>query len=276
MISRNAWILTGLTRLTLHASLKANSSIIQVLRALQRMPALNHLCLGEGSIPDDSKGPFTYAVVNLPCLRVLNISSDIGAVTAVLRHITFPHSAILNLTCKEIQFTQIDFSSFFSVLATKFLSTIVIRSLSLRVSDDGQTHVLKFCLWTTALIQDCFPLSEFSQSQLQLVLIWPSLQLYNHMRALTWAFDAMNLPFLTQLQMSLWIVLILNHGSRLLESFLSWNGCVCRALHHTRSLRHWFIKRRQKKNRKQLATTSPFLNFAISIWKALISLHQIR
>jgi hypothetical protein len=154
------------------------------------------------SIPDDSEGPFTYAVVDLPCLRVLNISSGVGALTAVLRHITFPHSAILNLTCKENQSTQIDFSNFFSVLATKFLSTLVIRSLSLRVSDDDETHGLEFYLWTTAPIQDCFPFSQISQSQLQLVLTWPSSQPHNHEKALTCAFDAMSLSFLTQLQIS--------------------------------------------------------------------------
>ena len=200
-ISWDSPLLTGLTRLTLQASLKANSSIIQVLQALQRMPALTDLHLKD-SIPDDSEGPFTYAVVDLPCLRVLNISSGVGALTAVLRHITFPHSAILNLTCKEIQFTQVDLPNFFSVLATKFLSTLVIRSLSLQASDDSQTNNLKFYLWTNALIQDCFPLSEFSQSQLQLVLKWPLLQPYDYTKALTCAFDAMNLPFLTQLQMS--------------------------------------------------------------------------
>ena len=82
------------------------------------MPALTNLPLKD-SIPIDAEGPFTYAVVDIPCLRVLNTSSSsgIGAVTrtAVLpvRHITFPRSAILNLTCKENQSTQIDFSSFF-------------------------------------------------------------------------------------------------------------------------------------------------------------------
>ena len=96
-------------------------------------------------------------------LQVLNISSGIGEVATVLRHITFPpsRSAILNLTCLGNQSIQIDFSSFFSVLATKFLSTLVIRSLGLRVSYNFYIHNLKFYLWTTALIQDCFSISQF-------------------------------------------------------------------------------------------------------------------
>ena len=125
-ISWDSRLLTGLTRLTLQDSLKANSSIIQVLQALQRMPALTNLHLID-SIPNDAEGSFTYAVVDLPCLRVLNISSGVGAVTAVLRHITFPRSAILNVTCKGKQSIKINFSSFFFVLATKFLSTLVVQ-----------------------------------------------------------------------------------------------------------------------------------------------------
>jgi hypothetical protein len=142
-ISWDSRLLTGLTRLNLQNTLKANSSIIQVLQALQRMPALTNLLLAD-SIPHDLKGLFTYAVVDLPCLRVLNISSGVGALTAVLRHITFPRSAILNLTCKGNQSIQIDFSSFFSVLVTKFLSTLVIECLTLRAPyRDG----IEFYLW---------------------------------------------------------------------------------------------------------------------------------
>jgi F-box-like len=191
-ISWGSRLLTGLSRLTLNKSLKANSSIIQFLHALQRMPALTGLHLTD-SIPDDSKGPSTYPVVDLPCLRVLEISSGIGALTAALRHITFPHSAILHLTCKGNQSTQIDPSIFFSVLVTKFLSSLVIRSLSLEVlAPQG----LEFCVWTTAIIQDQF----FSDKpQLQLHFIWsPS----DYMRVLTSAFDAMNLPSLTSLRIS--------------------------------------------------------------------------
>jgi hypothetical protein len=165
------------------------------------MPALTELRL-KGSIPDDSEGPSTYPVVDLPCLRVLNISSGVGALTVVLRHITFPHSAILNLTCDEKKSTQIDFSNFLSVLATNFLSSLVFRSLSLRVLDGAQrfqTHRLKFYLWTTATIQDCFPTSP---PQLQLLLTWPSSPQHRHVEALTCFFDAMSLPFLTQLQIS--------------------------------------------------------------------------
>jgi hypothetical protein len=198
-ISWDSRLLTGLTRLTLHVSLKANSSIIQVLQALQRMPALTYLHL-EDSIPDDAESPFTYTVVDLSCLRVLSLSSGVGAVTAVLRHITFPRSAILNLCCEGNQSCQIDFSSFFSFLATKFLSTFIIRSLSLRAADYDESHGIEFCLWTTAPIQDCFLCSHISQSQLQLVLKWPWSQPHSHEKALACAFDAMNLSFLTQLQ----------------------------------------------------------------------------
>ena len=205
-ISWDSRLLTGLTRLTLEDSLKANSSIIQVLHALQRMPALNDLHLKD-SIPDDSDGPLAsaYPVVDLPYLRVLCISSGVGPLTTVLRHITFPHTAILSLTCRENQSAQIDFSNFLSVLATKFLSSLVIRSLSLQVLDDSNsTHGLEFFLWTTAVIQDCFPSRLFSHSQLRLILKWPSesTRLHNHKKALTSAFDAMSLPFLTQLQLS--------------------------------------------------------------------------
>jgi hypothetical protein len=201
-ISWDSRLLTGLTRLTLQVSLEADSSIIQVLQALQRMPALTNLTLKD-SIPDDSDGLSTFAVVNLPCLRVLNISSGVGALTAVLHHITFPPSAVLDLTCRENQSTQIDFSRFFSVLATRFLSTLVIRSLSLAADDDDGdlTHGFKICLWTTAL-KDCFSFSQISQSQLQLSLRWPMSQPHNHVKALTCALDAMSLPFLTQLQIS--------------------------------------------------------------------------
>ena len=199
-ISWDSRLLTGLTRLTLENSLEANSSIIQLLQALQRMPALTNLRLKD-SIPDDSEGPFTYAVVDLPCLQVLSISSGVSALTAVLRHITFPHSAVLNLTCKENQSTHnIDFSNFLSVLATKFLSTLVIRSLDLGVFTSFETHHLKLSLWTTALID--FPLHQLSQTQLQLVLSWPTSRLHNHKKVLTCAFDAMSLSFLTQLQIS--------------------------------------------------------------------------
>jgi hypothetical protein len=189
-ISWDSRLLTGLTRLRLEDSLKANSSIIQVLHALQRMPALTDLRLHD-SIPDDSEGPSTYPVVDLPCLRVLHISSGVGALTTVLRHITIPPSAIKNLTCREKQSTQIDFTNFLSVLATKFLSSLVIRSLDLQVIDDTG---LEFNFWTTA--------SRSQLQLLQLVLTWPSPQPRNHVKALTCAFDAMSLPFLTQLQIS--------------------------------------------------------------------------
>ena len=203
-ISWDTRLLTGLTHLTLEDCSKANCSIIQVLHALQRMPALTDLHLKD-SIPDDSDGPSTYPVVNLPYLRVLRISSGIGPLTTVLRHIAFPHSAKFNLTCRENQSTQIDFSKFLSVLATKFFSSLVIRSLSLRVPDDlieTRTNGLEFYLWTT-VIQDSFPSPSCisSQSQSQFILAWPSPQPH-HVKVLTSAFDAMKLPFLTQLQIS--------------------------------------------------------------------------
>ena len=209
-------LLTGLTRLHLEDSLKANSSIIQFFHALQQMPALTDLHLKD-SIPD-SEGLTTYPVVNLPCLRVLYISSGVGALTTVLRHITIPNSAILHLTCRENRSTQIDFSNFLSVLVTKFLSSLVIQSLGLRLlndpllDDDNETQGLEFNLWTTPIIQD-FGSSqsqrqiviqdfESSQFQIQLVMTWPSPQPHNHVKALTCAFDAMSLPFLTQLHIS--------------------------------------------------------------------------
>ena len=107
-ISWDCRLLTGLTRLTIEVEdvLETNSSINQFLHALQRMPALTNLHLKD-SIPDDSEGSSMYPLVDLPCLRVLRISSGVRSLTTVLRHITFPHSAKLNLTCKENQSTQI-------------------------------------------------------------------------------------------------------------------------------------------------------------------------
>ena len=119
-ISWDSRLLTGLTRLALEVSLNSNSSIIQVLHALQRMPALTYLHLKD-SIPDDSEGLSTSPVFDLPCLWVLNISSGVGPLTAVQHHITFPHSAILNLTCKENHSAQVDFSNFFSALCQVFV-----------------------------------------------------------------------------------------------------------------------------------------------------------
>ena len=204
-ISWESRLLTGLTRLTIEVEdfLETDSSINQFLLALQRMPALTDLHLKD-SIPDKSEGLSTHPFVDLPCLRVLHISSGVGSLTTVLRHITFPHSATLNLTCKENHSTQVDFSNFLSVLATKFLSSLVVRSLSLRALDGTQTHGLEFYLWTTAFIRDCFPSSLTYQTQLHLVLSWPSSQPHtgDHVKALTCAFDAMNLPFLSQLQIS--------------------------------------------------------------------------
>ena len=204
-ISWDSRLLTGLTVLTLDDCSKANSSIIQVLHALQRMPALTDLHLKD-SIPDGSDGPSTFPVVDLPCLRVLRISSGLGPLTTVLRHITFPHTVKFNLTCKESRSTQIDFSIFLSVMSTKFFSSLVIRSLSLRVPDDTidtGIYGLEFYFWTT-VIQDDFPspscLSSYSHSQL--ILTWPESHHHEHVKVLTSAFGAMRLQFLSQLQIS--------------------------------------------------------------------------
>jgi hypothetical protein len=98
-------------------------------------------------------------------------------------------------SCKENQSAQIDFSNFLSVLATKFLSHLVIQSIILQRLDP-EIHGLNIYLSTTVLTEDYFP---FYQSQLQLLLTWPSPHPHNHEKALTFASDAMSLPFLTQL-----------------------------------------------------------------------------
>ena len=208
-ISWDSPLLTGLTHLTLHDSLKddGNSSIIQVLHALQRMPALANLDL-ENSIPHDSGGLSTYPVspvVQLPCLEVLRISSGVGAVTTVLRHITFPASVVLNLTCEETRSTQIDFSYFLSILAAKFLSSFIIRCLSLDdlPSVGAIQNGLRFQLWSRKTTQDFFQRSP-PRPRLELVLAWPNsaLGLQKYAKTLTAAFDTMNLRALTQLQLS--------------------------------------------------------------------------
>ena len=209
--SWDSGLLTGLTCLRVersgsldrYHSLEMNSSIIEILHALQRMPALTDLSL-INSIPDDidSEGRSAYPVVDLPCLRALCISSDVGALTTVLRHITIPHTAILSLECRDKQYAHIDFSNFLSVLATKFLSSMVIRSLGLLVLENRETNGLEFFLSTTAINQDCFPPSLTSQPQVELFLTWPSPHPHNHEKALTCAFDAMSLPFLTQLDIA--------------------------------------------------------------------------
>ena len=215
-ISWDSRLLTGLTCLSLsledsswwrisdrtHFSETNNSgSIIQVLHALQRMPALMNLRL-INSIPNESEGPstFYYPVVNLPCLRTVVISSDVGALTTVLRHITIPNSAELCLTCRDKQYTQIDFSNFLSVLATKFLSSLVIQSLNLTVIENDDTNGLEFYLSTTLMNGDFCP---STQSQVQLFLTWPLPHPHNHDKALTYAFDALSFPFLTQLDISI-------------------------------------------------------------------------
>ena len=206
-ISWDSRLLTGLTYLTihLHNSLMDNTtssdSIISFLHALQRMPALTDLDL-ENSIPYDSGGLSNYPAVDLPCLRLLRISSGVNALTTALRHINFPNNAVLNLTCKATQFTQINFSKFLFVLAEKFLSFLVIRNLSVQVAGVAQNG-LKFLAWTSATPQDC-SFDSLVPDQFELVLSWPYLNdnIHNHTKTLIAAFDAMNLSGLTHLQLS--------------------------------------------------------------------------
>ena len=188
-ISWDSQLLTGLTSLNLEDALKAKSSITQLLDALQRMPALTDLRL-KNTIPEDSEDPSTYPVVDLHCLRVLHIVSGVGALTTVLRHITIPPSATWNLACRGNESIETDFTNFLSVLATKFLSSLVIQKLRLRVLEGADGPGLEFCLWTTATFSN------------QLALKWPTLQTQNYVKALTCAFKAMSLPLLTQLHIS--------------------------------------------------------------------------
>ncbi|KAF8809486.1 hypothetical protein BYT27DRAFT_7187793 [Phlegmacium glaucopus] len=201
-------LLTGLTRLTLHDSLKdqPSSSIIQFLHALQRMPALTNLDL-EDSIPHDPGELSTYPVADLPCLRVLRMSSGVGPLTAALRHITFPSEAELTLICKETRSAQLNFSTFLSVLAAKFLSSLVIRSLSLKDLDATAQIGLRFKVWSTRTVDhDFFQYSLHPvPPRLELVLTWrtsPLHGLQKYAKALTATFDAMNLRALTQLELS--------------------------------------------------------------------------
>lgn len=130
------------------------------------------------------------------------ISSGVDTLTTALRHISFPYNAVLNLICKETQYTEIDFSTFFSVLVEKFSSFLVIRSLSLQVAGVAQNG-LRFLAWTAAPAPDCFYYS-LVPARLELVLTWPYLHdnNQNHAKTLITALDAMSLPGLTQLQLS--------------------------------------------------------------------------
>ena len=192
-ISWDSRLLTGLTRLSLEncLDLEAKSSIIQFLHALQRMPALTDLHLKD-SIPEDLENLSTYPVVDLPYLRVLHIASGVRTLTTVLRHITMSPTTTWSLTCRGSQSTVIDFTNFFSVLATKFFPSLVVRKLSLRVLDGAD---LEFRFWTSTIIS--------SPSQSQLVLSWTTLPVpHSYAKVLTCAFDGMSLPFLTQLDIS--------------------------------------------------------------------------
>ena len=166
-ISWGSRLLTGLTRLTLiEDCLNPNSSVIQFLHALQRMLALIELRLKD-SIPDDSEGLSTYPIIDLPCLRILHIWSSIGPLATVLRHITFPHSAILNLNC-EVKSTreriiQVDFLKILSALATMILSSLVIRSVKVGWRQSGWLARFRICTLSTRhrfpiqLIDNCIP-----------------------------------------------------------------------------------------------------------------------
>ena len=145
----------------------------------------------------------TYLVVDLPCLRVLEISSGVAALTAALLHITFPQNTILNITCRGEPSTQIDFSNFSSVLVKNFLSSLVIRTLSFKYLDDRREG-LEFYFWTTIIIQTSFFPSSLIpvQPQLRLVLTWLSPKLHDYVEGSTSAFDSMNFHFLTQLHIS--------------------------------------------------------------------------
>ena len=191
-INWDSRLLTSLTRLTLHHTLK-DSSFIQFLHALQRMPALTELDL-ESSIPYDSK-PSSYPLVDLPCLRVLRIMSGFDIVTTTLRHMTFPSTTALNLICHETQFNRINFSSFLSVLDAKFLSSFVIRSLSLQDLDITMQTGLRFLVRSTTNVL-------FSPGGLDLVLTWANSNLQTYSKALIVAFNAMNLRTLIQLHLS--------------------------------------------------------------------------
>ncbi|KAF8806753.1 hypothetical protein BYT27DRAFT_7190406 [Phlegmacium glaucopus] len=193
-------LLIGLTRLTLHNTLKdhSSSSILQFLHALQRMPALTDLDL-EDSIPHDSGELSTCPVADLPCLRVLRMSSDVGPMTTALPELT--------LICRETQSDQFDFSPFLSVLAAKFLPSLVIRSLSLQNLDVIATyhHGLRFKVWSTTTIHDFFRYSyRPGPPRLELVLAWPDTyhSFDSYAKALTATFDAMHLRTLTQLKLS--------------------------------------------------------------------------
>ena len=267
-IGWNSRLLTCLTRLHLENSLKANSSVTQVLHALQRMPALTYLCL-INSIPDDSEGPTTYPVVDLPCLQVLHISSGVAALTTVLHHITIPHSTSLILTCTEYESAQIDFSNFLSVLAMKFLPFFVIRSLALGVLPDNEIHGLVFCLSTSAIIQDG---SFYSQPRIQLSFTWPSpLRFHSYVKALTSAFDAMSLSFLTQLQI---INVNVFNSQTWVNTFgkLPLLNCVfVRGTALFSFLRALVYKTEAVKKSETAYHNVPFPNFAILFLKASIS-----
>ena len=246
-ISWDSRLLTVLTHLTLHRSLKdnASSSIIQFMHALQRMPALINLDIQQ-SIPHDAGGLSTYLTVDLPCLRELRILSDVDALTIALSHISFPHSAVLDLTCEATQHTQIDFSNFLSVLARKFLSFLVIRSLSLEVANLASQNSLRFEL--TANAQNHFFYHRSVPVELKLILTWPYLQdsLHKHMEIMNTALGALSLPDVAQLALStpdmnskMWLD---TFGKFPLLKWVPWMI----SLQRNHFFLHWLIKRRPR------------------------------
>ena len=104
---------------------------------------------------------------------------------------TFPSSSALNLICHETLLNQINFSRFLSVLDAKFLSSFVIRSLSLQDLDTTLQTGLRFLVRSTTNVPD-----------LNLVLTWANSNLQTYSKALIVAFNAMNLRALIQLHLS--------------------------------------------------------------------------
>ena len=198
-ISWESRLLSGLTHLTLEKIAPPyDDSLLHLLHALQRMPALIELHI-KNSLPDSSEDQSTFPNVDLLCLRVLHVSFTYTQLTIFLRQITFPHSAMLNLSCGDEEFHQTLFSDFIAVLDTKFLSSLAIRRLTAIERLLDEDLYIEFYFWTTAINQDGFPSSPISQSQLQLVLRWsasPWPQFFLRV------FSAMNLHFLTQLRIS--------------------------------------------------------------------------
>jgi len=127
-------------------------------------------------------------------------------VTTTLRHITFPsQNATLNLICQKTRSNQVDFSNFLSVLDAKFLSSFVIRSLSLQGLDTTTVPGpgLRFLVRPTTVRQyHPYSPSPTPSPPLDLVLTWSSSNLQTYVKVLIAVYNAMDLRTLTQLQLS--------------------------------------------------------------------------